>query len=249
MHYTALFDDKSELYAQARPSYPPALYRFLAAQCHVTERAWDCACGSGQSAVDLIHYFNRVDATDVSPNQIAHALRHPCIAYAVSPSERTAFAAGRFDLICVAQALHWMRFDAFWPEVKRVLKPGGVFAAWGYSWTRIEPEIDRRIQTYLLDVIAPYWAKQNQLLWNQYRDVALPFEPIERPDFVMETEWTLGELMAYLHTWSSTRRCIATIGDGFFDTLAEQVAQVWGDPAQGRRVAFDFCCMAGRHAG
>jgi SAM-dependent methyltransferase len=249
MHYTELFDDRSDLYARARPSYPPALFRFLAEQCRATERAWDCACGSGQSAVDLVRYFDRVDATDVSPNQIAHALRHPRIAYAVGPSENTAFQAGRFDLVCVAQALHWMRFDAFWPEVKRVLKPDGLFAAWGYSWTRIEPEIDRRIQTHLLDVIEPYWAEQNRLLWHHYRDEAMPFEPIEAPAFAMETEWTLGELMAYLHTWSSTRRCIDAKGVGFFHTLVHEVADVWGDPAQSKPVAFDFCCIAGRSRG
>jgi ubiquinone/menaquinone biosynthesis C-methylase UbiE len=139
-----LFDLGSSDYAAARPSYPVDLYRFLAARCRKTERAWDCACGNGQAALGLSEFFDEVHATDLSPNQLEHAFRHPKVRYTSCPSERTPFADNTFDLVCVAQALHWLDFGLFWPEVTRVLKPGGVFAAWGYSWTAINLRLTGR---------------------------------------------------------------------------------------------------------
>jgi len=247
MHYTDLFNDKSELYAEARPSYPQDLYVFLAKQCNETSRAWDCACGNGQSAISLVKQFKEVIATDVSPKQIENAFKHPYVTYTVSPSEATAFDSEYFDIVCVAQALHWMKFEDFWKETKRVLKPNGIFAAWGYSWTKLSPDVDAIVQTYLLDVIEPYWAKQNKLLWNHYRDIPIPFKSIEVPDFVMKTDWTLAQFLAYLHTWSSTRRCIDAIGDSFLAKLYFELEKAWGNPEQSNVIEFDFCCFVGRY--
>ncbi|MEM7738949.1 MAG: class I SAM-dependent methyltransferase [Deinococcota bacterium] len=247
MHYTELFDTKSDLYARARPTYPETLYTFLAEQCTTHQLAWDCACGNGQSAINLINHFDHVNATDVSANQIANAFTHPNITYSVCPSEQTPFKSQIFDAVCIAQALHWMDFDRFWPEVQRVLKPDGIFAAWGYTWTKLTPEIDAIVQTALLDVIKPYWAPQNKLLWDHYQDVSIPFELIDTPEFTMRTAWTLAEFVAYLHTWSSTRRCMDTINDNFFDALYQQLAGVWGDAEQRKTVSFEFCCLVGRN--
>ena len=247
MNYLDLFNDKSELYAEARPTYPQDLYAFLVENCRETENAWDCACGNGQSAITSVEHFSHVNATDVSPNQIAHAFEHPRITYAVCPSEKTPFDAATFDLVCIAQALHWMEYEAFWAEVKRVLKPGGIFAAWGYSWTTINAEIDAVVQIYLLDVIEPYWATQNKLLWNHYRDVPVPFHMLETPTFVMREMWDLRQLITYFHTWSATRRCIDALGEGFFNELYRQLLKVWGNAGESKEIDFDFCCVVGQH--
>jgi SAM-dependent methyltransferase len=242
-----LFDDKSDLYASARPSYPAPLYEFIVGQCFETKRAWDCACGNGQSAISLVDFFNYVDATDVSANQIKNAFNHPKVGYFVCPSEHTPFEENAFDLVCVAQALHWMDYDRFWPEVKRVLKPGGVFSAWGYCWTTIDTEIDAIIQKTFLDVIAPYWADQNRLLWNHYRDLNIPFRMIETSDFEMNMFWDLDQFLAYLYTWSATKRCVDAVGQGFLDEVYRQVLAVWGNPRERKNVRIDFFCIIGRN--
>ena len=43
------------------------------------------------------------------------------------------------DLVTVAQALHWFDIQAFFSEVKRVLKNGGVLAAWTYGLLEVNP--------------------------------------------------------------------------------------------------------------
>jgi SAM-dependent methyltransferase len=192
-----LFSDKSDLYAAARPQYPKALYEFLASCTGSKERVWDCGAGSGQSSVTLAEYFSEVYATDISEQQIANAMRKNHVFYSVQPAEKTSFPNDYFDIVTVAQALHWFNLDQYWSEVKRVLKSNGVFAAWGYDWFSISPEIDVVIKEDILDLIAPYWSSCNHLLWDGYRDVGFPFEPIQAPSITMKVLWNLPELLDY----------------------------------------------------
>jgi ubiquinone/menaquinone biosynthesis C-methylase UbiE len=129
---------------------------YLSACCQQHQAAWDCACGNGQAAIGLASYFDAVYATDISQQQIANAKKHPKVIYSVQPSEHTYFHDDQFDIVCIAQALHWFDLAQFWPEVKRVLKPGGLFAAWGYSWFSVEAQVDRCIQTEVLEYLRPY---------------------------------------------------------------------------------------------
>jgi SAM-dependent methyltransferase len=246
IHPHEQFNDQAQLYAAARPTYPPVLYEWLAKQCMEYDAAWDCATGNGQAAVALADYFQRVEASDVSANQLAAATLHPRVRYTRQEAEATDYPAASFDLVTVAAALHWFNFDCFWPEVRRVLKPGGVFAAWGYSWQSISPEIDAALKQHVLKVTAPYWASQNRLLWNDYRDVPFPFKRLDAPSFELKLDWTLDELFDYIHTWSATRRCMEAQGQDFFLMARQALTQIWGDPHKKRQVRMKLCLIAGR---
>ena len=62
----------------------------------------------------------------------------------------------------------------------------------------------------------------------------------------MTMHWNIDELFTYLHSWSATRRCMDAIGDAFLVDVSEQVAKVWGNPEQKRKIAMDFCVIAGK---
>ena len=47
------------------------------------------------------------------------------------------------DLVTVAQAIHWFDLEKFYAEAKRVLKPGGVIAAWTYTLLDVEAGIEQ----------------------------------------------------------------------------------------------------------
>lgn len=241
-----LFSEQSDRYAAARPQYPRSLYQFLATVAPQTGRVWDCATGNGQAAIDLADFFAEVEATDVSSQQITHARSHPNVRYTVHKAEATSFPNHWFDAVVVAQALHWFDFDRFWPEVQRVLKPGGIFAAWGYGWFTIHPAIDPVIQTAILDPVAPFWSPRIQYLLDGYRDVGCPFQRLTPPPITMTIAWTLPELLAYFQTWSATRQCIQDQGPEFFDRAASQLAEVWGDPNQPRTVTMNFHLLVGQ---
>jgi SAM-dependent methyltransferase len=242
-----LFSVGSDEYAASRPRYPQELYDYILRISPVRDRAWDCGTGSGQAAAALAEWFAEVEATDVSPQQIANARAHERVHYSVQAAEHSSFPDRHFSLVTVAQALHWFDFAAFWPEVHRVLQPGGVFAAWTYTLPHITPQLDRIIDAKLLGPIAPYWAPQNRLAWDAYVNVPFPFRELEVPQIDMRLCWTLGQFVAYLKTWSATRACIEAMGPAFFADFEAELAEAWGDPALARDVSMDFHCRIGRH--
>jgi SAM-dependent methyltransferase len=247
MDHHRLFDEESEHYAAVRPQYPKEIFEHLASVCSARRSAWDSACGNGQAAVGLARFFERVEATDIGEQQIAHALKHPRVTYSVQSSEETDFADDQFNLVCVAQALHWFDHDLFWPEVKRVLEPEGIFAAWGYSWFRIEDSIDEQIQGKLLRVLEPYWPSQVKLLWDHYRSIPFPFERLEVPSFEMTVKWDLNQLFAYIQSWSAVRLCLGDLGRGFLEDAYHAIQAQWGEPKTKKKIDMDFCMLLGRN--
>ncbi|RBP48340.1 class I SAM-dependent methyltransferase [Arenicella xantha] len=243
---STLFSDKSELYQRSRPTYPPELYQFLAEQCLNHDHAWDCATGNGQAARHLIKHFAKITASDISAQQIAEAIPHPSIRYIQSGAEHTPLANNSVDLVTVAQALHWFDYQQFWPEVARVLRPGGVFAAWGYNWPRWGEQFDKVLTESFLRVIHPYFSANNQLLWDGYRDVIFPFTPIDSPKFSMTVQYTLDQLFDFLHSVSATRRCIEHQGDDFFHQAYQATAQIWGNPNLNREFEIDLVLLVGK---
>jgi SAM-dependent methyltransferase len=201
------FAERSADYAAARPTYPHALFDWIAGQCSAREAAWDCATGNGQAALGLAAHFATVHATDISLEQVAHGFAAPNIVYAAAPAERSGFAPASFDAVTVAQALHWFDFPLFWDELRRVARPGAFFCAWGYSWFDPEPELDAALLAPLRLLLEPFWAPANRLLWSGYRsaDIAFPFDRLPTPPFRIEVAWRLADLVAYVRTWSAAK--------------------------------------------
>ena len=53
MSFKDHFSGHASMYAAARPTYPPALFAWLAAQIPNHARAWDAGCGNGQASAAL----------------------------------------------------------------------------------------------------------------------------------------------------------------------------------------------------
>ena len=116
------FSNAAEKYANFRPSYPAPLFEYIANLCDHKVSAWDCGTGNGQVAMELCNYFQRVFATDISQNQIDNAYWDDKITYQVEAAESCSFPNKSFDLIAIAQAIHWFDFDLFYEQVRRTIK-------------------------------------------------------------------------------------------------------------------------------
>lgn len=245
METSKLFDDNADLYASYRPRYPKELFDFIASLVQSHDEAWDCATGNGQAAIGLAQNFSIVEATDISEEQIANAFQSENINYSVQPGESTSFRDNQFDLVNVAQALHWFDYDKFWDEVARVLKPNGMFVAFSYLWPHINDDIDQILEERIKKVIEPYWASNNKLAWDSYRSLDLPFKAIASPNISLENHWNLDQFLNYIHTWSGIRRCMDDIGSDFFEEARRVLQSEWGDSSQKMVVKNPLVIIAG----
>ena len=207
------FSPLAASYARGRPRYPAALYDWLASLLDRRELAWDCATGNGQAAEGLAAHFARVVATDASAEQIRHAAPHPRIEYRVARAEASGLAPASADLATVASALHWVDAPAYFDEVRRVVRPGGVFAAWVYHAGTVEPPFDEAFHRFYWEIAKPHFAAGTDLVDAGYRTIPMPGEPIPAPPFAIEVEWTRAQVLDYVASWSALPAARAARGD------------------------------------
>lgn len=200
------FSDHASDYARYRPGYPEELITFIVSLCENTDKMWDCATGNGQVATMIAPLFREVYASDVSRAQIAAAPLRSNVEYSIQKSESTNYPNEFFDLIIVAQAIHWFDFDLFFIEANRVLKDSGVFVMTGYGLATINHNIDQIIGHFYNQIVGPYWDPERKHIEEHYTTVPFPFKEIDTPKFSQEMNWTLDQFLGYLATWSSVKR-------------------------------------------
>ncbi|XZF15253.1 class I SAM-dependent methyltransferase [Chitinophagaceae bacterium MMS25-I14] len=240
-----LFSETSENYAAFRPKSPGALFDFVYSQVHTFERAWDCGTGNGQVAAVLADRFQSVCATDISEQQLAHAVQKDNITYGCTRSEDTEFPDNYFDLITIAQAIHWFDFDAFFAEAVRVGKPGSVLAAWTYNILSSEPEIDEIIHDFYSNIVGAYWPAERHYIDEEYRTIPFPLEEIPAPVFFKEEQWTMRQLTGYLETWSSVQIYKQKNGTDPMIFILDRLAEVW-PPDSIKTMRFPIYARIGR---
>ena len=127
----------------------------------------------GQSTRGLLKYFKRAQGVDVSQAQISKAPKDdPRLAFRVGGAEDLSFEeSGVVDLLTVAQAIHWVDLDKFYPEVKRVLKTNGVLAIYGYGNVSLDnPAASALVTEFYQDLHRRgYWNKQRKHIDTHYR--------------------------------------------------------------------------------
>ena len=241
------FSKHAGQYAQYRPKYPEEIYAYLSSVAPGQSLAWDCGTGNGQAAVGIAKYFNKVHATDASAEQISRAYPHERVEYHVEPAEHVSLNDSSVDLVTVAVAIHWFNFDEFYREVKRVLRPGGVLAAWTYSLTEISPKIDRLIEQLSNKIISGFWPERIRYVEEGYQTLPFPFEEINPPLFVMEVSWNLHQFTGYLDSWSATQRYKAQNGNHPLELIWDELASAWGDENEPRLIRWPLHFRIGRH--
>ncbi len=230
------FSDAPNDYRAYRPHYPSELFSYLASISPGKQTAWDCATGSGQSALAMSAYFSAVIATDASAEQIQNAQPGAGISYRVAAAERSGIDADSVDLITVAQALHWFDIPAFFEEVHRVLKIGGVLAIWTYNLLEIQAQIDRLLNHLYGSILGDYWPPERTMVENGYAKISFPFEELNHPEFKMTAQWNLSQLLGYLRTWSALKQYKKQHGVDPIETMLPAFTNAWGEAESMRPV-------------
>ncbi len=242
------FSSAPSAYRRYRPAYPATLFTYLASLTARHDAAWDCATGNGQCAAALAGHYERVFATDASREQLSRAIMARNVSYSVSDARRSGLGGRSVDIVTVAQALHWFAGEAFYDEVRRVLKPGGVVAAWTYHLPTVAPEIDRIVHRLYHDVLGDFWEPEIRHIETGYRELPFPFEEIAVPAFGLTANWTLTELRGHIRTWSAAAVRKNRFGTGIPEDVLSGLLEAWGDDRSKRRIEWPLVLRAGRVA-
>jgi SAM-dependent methyltransferase len=126
------FATTAELYSQYRPPYPAEFFRAVAQRLQLSKQHTliDLGTGPGLLALGFAPYAGRVVGVDPEPEMLAAAR-----AAAAQANARVTFVAGRaedlpedigrFDVVSIGRALHWMDPGALGPLFARLVAPGG----------------------------------------------------------------------------------------------------------------------------
>jgi ubiquinone/menaquinone biosynthesis C-methylase UbiE len=133
------FSGFAEQYNAYRPS-PPAVLRNVLLELAVTKRPKlivDMGCGTGLSTRYWAETADRVIGIEPNLDMRTRAAAETVagnITYLDATSYQTTLAEGCADIVTCSQSLHWMEPQKTLTEVARILRIGGVFAAYDYDW-------------------------------------------------------------------------------------------------------------------
>lgn len=237
------FSAEAESYARFRPTYPTALFEWLASRCSGARRVWDCATGNGQAAVALAEYFPEVVATEPSRAQLERARPHPRVIYHQGAAESSGLDSGSVDLITVAQAYHWFDQARFLTEARRVAGEGAHLAVWSYALCRVSEEIDPLVDEFYFEELGEFWPHERRHVERGYQGLPFPRE-LEAPDFEMTAHWDLEHFVGYLASWSAVKRFREARGRDPIPGMKKRLGELWkGSP---RPVVWPLVVRLGR---
>ncbi|WP_433825863.1 class I SAM-dependent methyltransferase [Actinoplanes sp. CA-015351] len=129
------FGAVAQAYEKFRPGYPDELFSLVADYASgppptALSTALEIGAGTGKATRLFAGHGVAVTATDPDEAMLAELRKHVTV-----PTRQAAFEqlepGAPVDLVYAAAALHWTVAEGRWPRVAALLKPGGVFAAFG----------------------------------------------------------------------------------------------------------------------
>jgi len=239
------FSLHADKYAKYRPTYPLEFFNYLNSLVPNKQNAWDCGTGNGQVAFELSKTFDHVFATDISQSQIDNATKSDNISYSVQPAEKTNFKDQLFDLIIIAQAIHWFDFEKFYAEVRRTAEDNALICVVGYGRIEISENIDSIVGNFYENIIGKYWDKERKYIDENYKTIPFPFYEMQTPSFVITLHWNLEQLIGYLNTWSAVKHFIKENSFNPIDKLQGELEQYW-EKEQAIEVRFPLLLRVGK---
>jgi SAM-dependent methyltransferase len=138
-------------YDRHRPRPPAALLETLSRYARVETPALvvDLGCGTGLSTSAWSGRADRVVGVEPNPAMLAAAANAPGVEFRQAFAQATGLEDAGADIVTCSQSLHWMEPAPTFAEAARILRPGGVFAAYDYDWPPvIDPEVDEAYDAY-----------------------------------------------------------------------------------------------------
>ncbi len=186
------FGKTAAFYASYRDIYPAQLYTKLRALGVAADGThWlDLGTGTGVLPKNLYNENARITAADISREQIAFAKKEAeenglDIRYICAPAENTGLPEGSFDAVTAAKCFFYFDRDKMQTEIRRLLKPGGMFIKIFMTWKETDPVAS--FSQALVRRMNPQWTSADAAL-RDITDDLFPGRATER--FTAELPFT-----------------------------------------------------------
>ncbi len=219
----SVFDQLVDAYDATRPSYPSDLYDAIDRLTVPLRgaRVIEVGAGTGIATRGLRDRGADVLAIDIGPAMLQRLRnRIPGQRAVLARAEAMPVPAASVDIVCAAQAWHWVDPERGPLECRRVLRSGGALAVW---WNNVRAEGQRwyEEQQARLEAMSPGYTRD-------YRDppMADPFTPYFDDVEVFATRWARTIGIDDFMTWQTSKSYVAAIGDRLPEYLAAERASV-----------------------
>ena len=148
----------AEGYDRHRPSPPAALPDILCLEAQVERPRLvvDLGSGTGLSTRAWAGRADEVVGVEASPEMCAQAEQATSannVRFVQAYAQATGLPPGEADIVTCSQSFHWMEPTATLAEVARILRPGGVFAAYDYDWPPVvHPDVEAAFEELVRNV-------------------------------------------------------------------------------------------------
>lgn len=139
---SAIWSGRANAYATYRPQ-PPTIILDMFTQLIQQERprlVVDLGSGTGLSTILWAGRADQVIGIEPNADMLRQAEEQRSernltnVRYQAGRSTQTGLEHGSADIVTCSQSLHWMEPNETFAEVARILRPGGLFAAYDYDW-------------------------------------------------------------------------------------------------------------------
>eukprot|EP01120_Amphizonella_sp_Union-15-10_P013499 TRINITY_DN6260_c0_g1_i4.p1 TRINITY_DN6260_c0_g1~~TRINITY_DN6260_c0_g1_i4.p1 ORF type:complete len:284 (-),score=44.73 TRINITY_DN6260_c0_g1_i4:59-865(-) len=132
----------SQIYDEWRPRPPTILRTALLSKLRLPQgkkpTVLDLGCGTGRSTVFWEQEAERVIGLEPNSEMFKFCTENykdkKTLAFVQSKSHDSKLPEESVDLITCSQSFHWMDVENTLKEAHRLLRPGGIFAAYDYDW-------------------------------------------------------------------------------------------------------------------
>ena len=173
-----IWTGKATSYDRARPTPPPALLDLLTQLIHLPRPTLVVDLGSGTGLSTAIWGERAERVIGIEPNAdmrkqaTSKIENHPYAAhieYREGLAHQTGLPDGCADIVTAAQSFHWMEPAATLTEIARILRPGGIFAAYDYDWPPVIhwelDQIAQEVAMLMAKLIRERGLPQNLRIW------------------------------------------------------------------------------------
>src|SRR5437763_8325064 len=177
-----IWTGEASMYDRARPTPPPVLLDILTQLIDTPHPALVVDLGSGTGLSTMIWSAQAQHVIGIEPNadmrtqaiqKLKNHLHAARIEYQEGVANRTNLPDGSADIVTCAQSLHWMEPTSTLAEIARILRPGGLFAAYDYDWPpTLNWELDRLAQevgSRLVELVRERGLAHSLKMWSKDR--------------------------------------------------------------------------------